>query len=130
MSLWEYRKSWLTPVIHLCLPSLPDSLQNYILCQYRPAIRWILIDRQKIARPCVGVYMRTLIIMSCSFSLDVLEMGDKCPYRCVFVECSFQKVFNRARTLLVQFPFSFFSIRFVNVHVVDPVNCTIRIHQT
>ena len=42
----------------------------------------------------------------------VLEMRGKWPYRCCFLGCCFQDLFNIARSILVQFPSSFFSIRF------------------
>ena len=50
----------------------------------------------------------------------VLEMGGKWLYSCCFVRCSFQDMFNIARSILVQLPSSFFSVRFVGVHVVYP----------
>ena len=36
----------------------------------------------------------------------------------LFVGCFFPDLFSIARSILVQFPFSFFSIRFVSIHVV------------
>ena len=50
----------------------------------------------------------------------VLEMGGRWLYSWCFVRCCFQDVFNIARNILVQFPSSFFSIRLVSVHVVQP----------
>ena len=38
----------------------------------------------------------------------------------LFVECCFQDLFNIARSILVQFPSSFFSICLVSVHLVHP----------
>ena len=47
-------------------------------------------------------------------------MGGKWPYNCRFVGCCFKDLFNITRSILVQFPSSFFSMRFVSVHVVHP----------
>ena len=47
-------------------------------------------------------------------------MGGKWPYSCCFAECCFQKLLITARRILEQLPSSFFSIRFVSVHVVHP----------
>ena len=40
----------------------------------------------------------------------VLEIGGRQPYRCCFVGCCFQDLFNMARSILVQFPSSFPSL--------------------
>ena len=50
-------------------------------------------------------------------------MEGKWPYSCGFVGCCFQNLFNIAYSICVQFPFSFFSICFVTVHV-DPYSST------
>ena len=50
----------------------------------------------------------------------VLEIGGRRLYSCYFVGCCFQDLFITARSILVQWPSSFFSIRFVNVNVVHP----------
>ena len=50
----------------------------------------------------------------------VLEMGGRWPYSCCFVSCYFQDLFNIARSVLVQLPSSFFSIRSVSIQVVHP----------
>ena len=47
-------------------------------------------------------------------------MGGRWPYSCCFVGCCFQDLFNTARSILVQFPSSFFSIGFVSVNWVHP----------
>ena len=47
-------------------------------------------------------------------------MGGRLLYRICFVGCCFQVQFNIARSILVQFPSSFFSIRLVSVQVVHP----------
>ena len=77
--------------------------------------------------PYEGVHRRTSL-MSSSLLLQqcpicpiyhiwiVLEMGGKWPYNCCFVGCCFQ--FSIVCSILVQFPFSFFTICFVSIHVV------------
>ena len=50
----------------------------------------------------------------------VLEIGVRGSYNCFFVGCCFQDLFNTICNILVQLPSSFFSIRFVNVHMVHP----------
>ena len=48
----------------------------------------------------------------------VLEIGGRWPHSCCFVGSCFQDLYDIARSILVQLPSSFFSIRFVSVHVV------------
>ena len=48
-----------------------------------------------------------------------LETGGRWPYNC-FVGCCFQDLFHIARSNLVQFPPSLFSVRLINIHVVHP----------
>ena len=48
----------------------------------------------------------------------VLAIGGWWPYNCCFVGCSFLDLFNIPRSILVQFPFSFFSKRLVSDHEV------------
>ena len=47
-------------------------------------------------------------------------MGGRWLYSCCFVGCCFQDLFNIACSILEEFPSSFFSIRLIKVHVVDP----------
>ena len=49
-------------------------------------------------------------------------MGGRRQYSCCFVECCFQDLFNIPRSILVEFPSSFFSKRLISVHVVHPYN--------
>ena len=48
----------------------------------------------------------------------VLEMGGRWLYSCCFVGCYFQHLFNIARSILVQLPSSFFSIRLISIYIV------------
>ena len=51
----------------------------------------------------------------------VLEKGGRLSYSCcIFVGCCFHDFFHIARSILVRFSSSFFSIRLVSVHVVYP----------
>ena len=50
----------------------------------------------------------------------ILEIGDGRLYNCCFMGCCFQDLFNIACSILVQFPSSFFSRRFISIHVVHP----------
>ena len=61
---------------------------------------------------------------ACLFRLIwmVLEMRGRWPYSRCFVGCFFLDLFNIARSILVQFLFSFFSVRLVSIHVVHPYN--------
>ena len=49
----------------------------------------------------------------------VFKMGGRWPYIC-FLGYGFQDLFNMARSILVQLPLSFFSMRSVSVHVLHP----------
>ena len=53
-------------------------------------------------------------------------MGGRWPYICCFVGSYFQDLFNIARSILLQLPSSFFSIRFVSVQIV-PDSCLEKI---
>ena len=66
-----------------------------------------------------------LILQQCPTCLAhliwmVFEIGGRCPYRCCFVRCCLQDLFNTARYIRVQLPSSFLSICLVSVHVVHP----------
>ena len=50
----------------------------------------------------------------------VFVMDGKWPYSCCFVRCCLQDLFNIARIILVLLTSSFFSMRLVSVHVVNP----------
>ena len=52
--------------------------------------------------------------------LIVFVMGGRWPYSCCFVGCCALDLFRIARSILVELPSSFFSIRFVSVHLVPP----------
>ena len=62
--------------------------------------------------------------ISCILFWMVLEMRGRWPYSCCFEGCRFQDLFNIARSILVQFPSSIFSIHLVSVQVVHPYSRT------
>ena len=68
--------------------------------------------------------LRAVSRTSCSSYWVIFEMGCKWPYSCCFVGCCFQDLFNITRSILVQFPSSFFSMSFVSVHVVHRQSST------
>ena len=81
--------------------------------------------------PYVGVHRSTSLMCSslplqqcpaCLARLTciVFVMGGKWPYSWCLVGCCLQDLFNIALNILVQLPSSFFSSRFVSVHVVHP----------
>ena len=51
-------------------------------------------------------------------------MGGKWPYRCCLIGSCFQDLFKIAPKIYVEFPFSFFSLRFVSVQVVHSYSST------
>ena len=56
--------------------------------------------------------------MSYSSYLDVFEIGSKWPYSCWFMVCSFQDLFKMACIILLLFPYSFFYMYFLSIHMV------------
>ena len=85
--------------------------------------------RPAFARPYVGVHRSTSLMSSSLLLQQCLECllrltwivfvtGGRWPYSWCLVGCFCQDLFNIARRILVQLPSSFFSSRFVSVHVV------------
>ena len=83
------------------------------------------------ARPYVGVHRSTsfmsssLLLQQCPAYLVrltwiVFVMRGRWPYSWCLMGCCRQDLFNITRSILVQLPSSFFSSRFVSVHVVHP----------
>ena len=84
-----------------------------------------------LARFCEGVHRSTLLMSSSLLlqqcpacpvppTLIVFVMGGWWAYSFCFVGCCFEDLFNIARSIFGKLPSSFFSIRFVSVHVVHP----------
>ena len=118
----------ISPTRHSPLLSIPSGSSSRVnLVSVQSCFRYVLAGRLTIARPCEGVHRSTLL-MSLSLLLQqclaclvrlilmVLQKGGK--YRCCFVRCCFQDLFNIAHSILIQLPSSFFYLHIVSVHVV------------
>ena len=92
---------------------------------------YVRAGRPAFARPCVGVHKSTslmssfLLLQQCPACLVrltwiVFVIGGRWPYSWCLVGCCHQDLFKIARNILVWLPSSFFSSRFVRVHVVHP----------
>ena len=91
----------------------------------------VFVGHPTLAYPCAGVHKRmqfmSLILVSpvmpsmvCLIWM-VCEMGSKWLYSYYFVGCCFYDLFKTTCSILVYFPFRFFSPKyFVSVHVVHP----------
>ena len=96
---------------------------------------YVRAGRPAFARPCVGVY-KSISLMSSSLLLQqcpaclvrltwiVFVIRCRWPYSWCLVGCCRQDLFKIARSILVQLPSSFFSSRFLRVHVVHPYSST------
>ena len=129
MSRRQHWSPWPSPAIRLYRPSLPRALQGYILYRHR-AVVYVFAGRPGFAHLCEEVH-RSMSLMSLSLLLQqcpaclvhltwiVFVMGSKWPYRCCFVECYLQDLFNIARSILAWLPSGFFFIRLVNDSSID-----------
>ena len=100
-------------------------ISSHSCCMY------VRAGRPAFARSYVGVH-RSTSLMSSSLLLQhcpaclvrltriVFMMGGKWSYSWCLVGCCLQDLFNIARNILVELPSSFFSSRFVSVHIVHP----------
>ena len=114
-------------------PSLPVGLLDYILYPHRAVVSsyWSAKTDTSIWRGLQENVSYEFVLSSTAVScisyssfLDVLITGGRWPYSYYFVGYSFQDLFNIARSILVQLPSRFFSIRFVSVHAEHPYNKT------
>ena len=92
---------------------------------------YVRAGRPAFARPCVGIHKSTSLMSSsllrqqcpaCLVRLTwiIFVIGDRWPYSWCLVGCCCQDLFRMAGSILVYLPSSFFSSRFVRVHVVHP----------
>ena len=92
---------------------------------------YVRADRPAFERPCVGVHKSTSLMSSslllqqwpaCLVRLNWIAflIGGRWPYSWCLVGCCRQDLFKIARSILVQLPSSFFSSRFVSIHIVQP----------
>ena len=98
-------------------PSLPVGLLNYTLCSHTAFVgKFLLVGQHWHVHVKRSIEERSLWVRSCIsssvFICMVLEMVGKWPYSSCFVGCYFQDLFNIARSILVQFQSSLFSILF------------------
>ena len=117
---------WLSLFIRPYHPSLPDVFQT------TSCVRTKLSQVSSCKSANTGTSMWWTLLLSSSLLFQqyhaylvpltwvVLEMGDKWPYNCCFREYCFQDLFKIGRSIVEQFLSSFFSIRFVSIHVVHP----------
>ena len=126
MSCWEHGYPWPS------LATFPYPGRSSGQHPVSPHSCWMYVPagRPAFARPCVGVHKSTSL-MSSSLPLQqcpaclvrltwiVFVIGGRWPYSC----CR-QDLFKIARSILVLLPSSFFSSRFVRVHVVHPILVT------
>ena len=122
----------LTLYYHLSLSSIASGGSSRLHpVSVQSCCRYVLIDCPTPTHSCEGrplenvsyEFVRTSRAVSCNLVRMiwmVLEMGGRWPYSCCLMGCCFQVLFNIARSILVQLPSSFFSIRFVRIHVLHP----------
>ena len=126
-----HRFPWASPASRPYHPSLSVSLPCYILYQYRDVVDRFEQDRPTLARQCEGFHRHSSLIssslftpavscMSYSSNLDVFWDSWSVSAQCCFVRCCLQVLFDTVRSILVQLPSSFLSIRLVSVHVEHP----------
>ena len=124
ISLTLFLSLSLSLVIRLYHLSLPAGLLDYTQCPYRTVVgKFLLVSQHlhlRVKRSIGEHHLWVHPYFSSSLIWMVLEMGGWCWYSCYFVVCYFQDLFNIAPRILVQFPFIFFFLRFVSVHVVHP----------
>ena len=93
--------------------------------------KFVRVGHPAFARPYVEVHKSTslmsssLLLQQCPACLVrltwiVFVIGGRWPYSWCLVGCCRLDLFKIARSILVQLPSSFFSSRFVSVHVVHP----------
>ena len=131
-SHWQHRFPWLLFSIFHYHPSLHVSPVSYILRPHRADIRFCCWPT--LARPCIGVHKRTLLMSSsllllqcppCRFTQIVFEMGSEWPYSCCFVGRVASRICLREFVIfLCSSRQVFFSIHFVSVHIVHSYSST------
>ena len=108
---------YITDFHDFLLPFIPIIHISRQVFQIKSRSRYVLVGRPTLVCPYEGVYeichfilaSPAVYLMSCSSYL-VLEIGCKLLYSCCFIGCCFQDLFNIAHSILVLFPFVFFSI--------------------
>ena len=110
-------------------PSFPAGPLDYIPSPYRAVVDKFLLVSQDLHVSVKESIRERHLWVSPYFSSNVphvrltwivFEVGDSRLYSCCFVGCCFQDLFNMTRSILGQFPSSFFCIHLVSVYVVHP----------
>ena len=130
MSRYQRRYSWpslATPSYRLLLPG---GLQEYLLYRHTVAVCRFELSVMPFhvhVKGSIGVtsLSSSLLLHQCPTCLVRLiliffVMVGRWPYSCCFVGYCLQDLFKIARSILVLLPSTFFSIRLVSAHVVNP----------
>ena len=124
--------AWISQT-YSCQPSLsfiaPGKSSRLHPLSEQKYSRYVLAGRPTLVRPCKGVrrsmslMISSLFLQQCPSCLVLLilmffVMDGRWPYSSSFQGCCLHDLFNTARSILVQLPSSFFSVR-----VVHPYSC-------
>ena len=129
LSHHQHGYPWLFLATLLYHPLLPVGLQGYIpylhratVCRFELVVLPLLVlvkGSTGVRHLWVHLYFSGSVLHVWFFlTWIVFMMGGRWLYSCCFVGCCLQNLFNIVHRFLVQLPSSFFSIRFVSVHVV------------
>ena len=116
---------WLSYTFYPYYPSLLAVLVDYVLCLYSAVLgKFLLVSQHRQVHWRTSPISSSLFLHQCLTLLVLMwmdfEIGCKWLYRCCFIGCCFQDLFNIVCTILLQFLSRFFSICFVTVHIVHP----------
>ena len=110
-----------TPPNHSSLPVGPQGYTPYphraAVCRFELAM-WRVHRSTSLISSSLLLQQRPAFLVHLTWKVFV--MGGRWPYRCCFVGCCLQDLFNIACSILVLLPSSFFSSCLVSVHVVHP----------
>ena len=105
------------------------GLLNCILSPHRSGVdKFLPIGQHWQVYTRMPLMSSSLLLQQCHVCLIrlwmVWEIRGKSPYGCCFVRFCAKDLFNMARSILVPFLSTFFSIRYVSASVVHPYNST------
>ena len=112
----------LLPIVHrswLVLQGYTPNLHIAAVCSFELVVLLLLDHRS------TSLISSSLLLKQCPACLVrltwiVFVMGGRWPYSWCSVGCCLQDLFEIVRSILVYLPSSFFSSRFVSVHIVHP----------
>ena len=118
MSCHQHKYPWSSLAAPPYRPSLSAGPQGYIWYLHRAAVCMF----ELVALPLLGYVKGSKRVHQCPtclvyLILIVFMMGGRWLHSYCFVGCCLQDLFNIARSILVQLPSSFFSIRLVSIHL-------------